>query len=85
MSNDIYVLDKDHNPIELSHLSPDDLVEILYDGNYLASFRDAAARELVKKWKDRARGITLEHLIHVGSYADEPYRSQANAIIRQHI
>ena len=64
---------------------PDELVHVLIESDFPRAARDSAAEKLIDMWenaRDRS-GITLDHLAYVGDHADEPYRTQANLIIRQ--
>lgn len=49
--------------------------------------RNKAAEKLLEIWEKGPQryGVTLDHLSYVGDHADEPYKSQANKIIRDNL
>jgi len=62
----------------------DDLVHLLVEDHFPSEAKDLVAARLMNMWKDRSGGITLDHLVYIGDHADEPYKSEANEIIRNH-
>lgn len=64
----------------------DDLVYLVVGDMFPQAGRDAAAKKLIEMWKNnRQGGVTLDHLTYVGDYAEEPYKSEANQIIRDRL
>lgn len=64
----------------------DDLTYFVLEDTFPQTARTAAAAKLLKNWKDgRKGGVTLDHLIYVGDHAKEPYKSEANQIIRDRL
>ena len=64
----------------------DDLTYFVIEDRFPQTARTAAAAKLLKNWKDgRKGGVTLDHLTYVGDHAEEPYKSEANQIIRDRL
>lgn len=91
MTSDLDLTEDDLKVFEAEELvkvtnNADDLVHIVAEKEHHHIARSAAAEKLLKMWEDgRKGGITLDHLIHVGDYAQEPYKSKANQLIRDNL
>jgi len=69
-----------------SENTADRLAHMVVEDDFHPCAKSAAAKKLIKLWKnDRQGGVTLDHLAYVGDYADEPYKSKANQIIRDNL
>ena len=69
-----------------SENTADGLAHMVVEDYFHPCAKSAAANKLIKLWKNgRQGGVTLDHLAHVGDYADEPYKSKANQIIRDNL
>ncbi len=80
--------DVDHEMTDAEQLvssinDPDALADLVHREDFAGS--NIAAEKLIKMFKDGDTSCTLDHLAHVGDNADEPYKSEANELIRQHL
>lgn len=83
---EIYAAAEDLQLIEQGNLCADDLTQFVIDEEYHSTVRVTAAKKLLEMWNNgRVGGITLDHLAYVGDHANEPYKSQANQIIKDNI
>lgn len=63
----------------------DDLVHLVVEDVHHHVARAAAAKKLIDMYLDGNMSVNLGHLAHVGDHADEPYKTQTNDIIRNHL
>lgn len=90
MPND-FDLDDDLEALEAEGLiqstdNADDLTYFVVEEELPQVARTKAAEKLLKLRKDgRKGGVTLDHLTYVGDHAEEPYKSEANQIIRDRL
>jgi len=61
----------------------DTLADIVTNDEHHWAARNDAAAKLIELWeKGCQNSVTLDHLAHISDHAEEPYKSQANQIIR---
>lgn len=80
----------DHDMVAAQYLvssmnNPDDLADLVTQEEAHWAGRNDAAAKLIKMFKDGDTRCTLDHIAHVGDKADEPYKSEANELIRQRL
>lgn len=59
-----------------------DLVDVVINEKYHWAARNDAAQKLIDMYLDGNMSVDRGHLAHVGRHADDPYKTQANEIIR---
>lgn len=80
----------DHAMVAAQHLvssinDPDALIDLVTQEEARWAGRNDAAAKLIKMFKDGDTRCTLDHLAYVGDHADEPYKSEANELIRSRL
>lgn len=65
---------------------PDDLIQTLALSSVVRA-KSVAAETLLSIWKERPHtsGISIDHIREVVTYAPEPYKSEAEQIIREYL
>lgn len=66
-------------------INADDLTDMVIEDQFPWEGRTAAAKKLLEMWREGlVGGITIDHIACVRDHSVDPYKSEANQIIRDH-